>query len=209
MFYLILFLIALNIFLFYRKIKSSYPENTEWEIKVAYAKLNKEIFQEASDEEKHDLIYYYIQRLRKKDDYGEKSLKKLPDLLKTYSLIHELEMEVNNGGYFQFFTNSSGKYVNETIDSLEKIEAKHTKQYTIKAFNILTKYGETTENLNSKLNKFKLNEIFIQRDLFENEDLFKELEEIDNLFFEYREDISKLNLSYFEKHQEELWSELG
>ncbi len=39
-------------------------------------------------------------------------------------LVWQLEDEVNNGGFHQFFNNSSGDSTRETIDALEEIGAK-------------------------------------------------------------------------------------
>ena len=40
--------------------------------------------------------------------------------------IHQFEAEVNNGGFDQFFTNSTGEYVRETIQALTDIGATKT-----------------------------------------------------------------------------------
>ena len=42
--------------------------------------------------------------------------------------LHQLEAEVNNGGFHQFFSNSAGEYVRETIDALTQIGAHKTRE---------------------------------------------------------------------------------
>ena len=41
-------------------------------------------------------------------------------------IINELEMEINNGGFHQYYWNSSGNYANEVIKSLLEIGAPKT-----------------------------------------------------------------------------------
>jgi hypothetical protein len=49
--------------------------------------------------------------------------------VQTAYCIHRLEAEVNNGGFHQFFLNSSGEYVRETLQALAEIEAVATPLY--------------------------------------------------------------------------------
>ena len=48
-------------------------------------------------------------------------------------LIDELESEINNGGFDQFFFNSAGDYTEETIQALFRIGASHTAEIVKKA----------------------------------------------------------------------------
>ena len=108
--------IAIIIFLRYlvpRLVDFGAPEKsrrkTEWEYRVKFAKLNKELFENADNEKKEELIYYYTHKIRSTDHYGEASFANMPKPLQVAYLINTLESEVNNGGYLQFFTNSSGR----------------------------------------------------------------------------------------------------
>ena len=105
-----------------------------------------------------------------------------PKTLKTIYLINEFESEVNNGGFLQFFTNSSGKYTNETIESLELIEANYTKNLLEKAVRIMLKNNESTESLNTKISSRELYEIFETSEIYDNEVLMKELNDLDSKF---------------------------
>jgi hypothetical protein len=42
--------------------------------------------------------------------------------------LHRLEAEVNNGGFHQFFSNSTGEYVTETMEALVEIGAMKTSE---------------------------------------------------------------------------------
>ena len=61
----------------------------------------------------------YIEIVQKKCKNGEK-ITKLNPVERVIYLISEFEAEVNNGGFDQYFINSSGKYASETIECLKK-----------------------------------------------------------------------------------------
>ncbi len=51
---------------------------------------------------------------------------KLTASQKTFYLNQNIEREINNGGFHQYFINYSGDFAQETIESLEKIGATKT-----------------------------------------------------------------------------------
>ena len=63
--------------------------------------------------------------LNKKSEYGEK-IEKLNSSQRVLLIVQNLEREINNGGFHQFYWNSSGDYANETVDALNKIGAEKT-----------------------------------------------------------------------------------
>ncbi len=201
--------IVILAFWFYKS-KTNKPTGIadEWNQKVNSAKLTKELFNKASIGEKEDLIYYFTQKIRKKDNYGKASFLKMPETLKTVYLINEFESEVNNGGFLQFFTNSSGKYINETIESLELIGANNTKNLLEKAVKIMLKHNESTENLNRKINSRELYVIFETSEIYDNEVLMKELNDLDSKFYESTEPTQELKFKYFESNENGIWNEL-
>ena len=60
----------------------------------------------------------------------------LNDFEKTFLYVEILEAEVNNGGFDQYFYNSSGDYADETLESLRKIGATKTAKLVESAFKI-------------------------------------------------------------------------
>ncbi len=70
--------------------------------------------------------------LNKKSEYGEK-INRLNESQKTLLIIQNLEREINNGGFHQFYLNSSGDYANEIIDALIKVRAKRKAEIVKKA----------------------------------------------------------------------------
>ena len=67
----------------------------------------------------------------KKCSYGEE-IEKLSHAERIFYMIMLLEAEVNNGGFAQFFCNSSGKYSDEIINSLSNIGADKTAEIKTK-----------------------------------------------------------------------------
>lgn len=57
---------------------------------------------------------------------GETGHDALSPEIKLCYRIYELEAEVNNGGFDQFFRNSSGAHTPDTVIALEAIGARHT-----------------------------------------------------------------------------------
>lgn len=187
--------------------KKSEPKS-EWHYRVKFAKLNKDKFEKANIEEKEELLYYFTNRLRQEDNYSEASFRKMPKLLQIVWLINELEKEVNNGGYIQFFTNSSGRYVDETLDALNLIGATYNHQLLANAVEILRKHNESSENLNEKINSKTLYDTFNFSELYENDELQYELNEMDKVYYRPEEKLSKLKMDYFGKNSNSLWPEL-
>ncbi|WP_282162143.1 DMP19 family protein [Ulvibacterium marinum] len=76
--------------------------------------------------ERRDIIVMEIDSyLNQKSQYGDK-MGNLNESQITFLIIENLEREINNGGFNQFYWNSSGDYANETAEALEKIGAKKT-----------------------------------------------------------------------------------
>ena len=99
-------------------------------------------------------------------------------------LIHRLEAEVNNGGFHQFFLNSSGAYVPETINALSLIGAEHTKKLLQRAVQVCFLQGYPDNSAE--------HEIF----LADFEEIDGEVEPLDTAFFEYVDPLTDLTNSY-------------
>ncbi|MBU0997621.1 MAG: DMP19 family protein [Firmicutes bacterium] len=115
----------------------------------------------------------YIERLQKKCKNGKK-IKKLNPTERIIYLISEFEAEVNNGGFDQFFTNSTGNYASETIECLKKIEALHTAS-------LLREAIDTIASAKS------------EEDLAEIEE---KLDKLDDKFYEYEDNLEELQVRY-------------
>src|SRR5687767_5733267 len=65
-------------------------------------------------------------------NYGD-DMEVLTEPQKNFYLNQNLEREINNGGFNQYFINSSGDFAHETVKSLKLISANHTADILQKA----------------------------------------------------------------------------
>lgn len=104
--------------------------------------------------------------------------------VQTAYCIHRLEAEVNNGGFHQFFFNSSGEYVQETLRALAAIRAIATRALLERAVAIgfPDGYPADAQQHNECLASF--------------DDVGNAMHPLDLAFFEYREPIAQLVNDY-------------
>ena len=122
-------------------------------------------------------------------DYGD-SLDKLSNSQKTFFFNQNLEREINNGGFNQFYFNSAGDFAHETIESLKAIGAHKTAEIVKKANDqfpkgIVPSDRAVRQELLEKI-EIKANEFW---------------DELDQKFFEYEEDLNSLNMEYVRKNK--------
>ena len=123
-------------------------------------------------------------------DYGD-DFSKLTDHQKQFYLNQNLEREINNGGFNQYFINSSGDNAHETILSLKAIGA-----------------NKTADILQEAINQFP--DKIVPKDRDERTEIVEEIEEIadevwddlDQKFYEYEDDLNSLNLEYIKKNRD-------
>ena len=116
--------------------------------------------------------------------WGE-SLDTLTEQQKNFFFNQNLEREVNNGGFKQYFSNSSGDFAHETIDSLRIIGAEKTAAILQKAIDQFP--GKTV--LKDRIAR--------QAVLERIEETADEVwEELDQIFFTYEDNLNELNIEY-------------
>ena len=123
-------------------------------------------------------------------NYGD-DFSKLTDHQKLFYLNQNLEREVNNGGFNQYFSNLSGDNSHETILSLTEIGAYKTAA-------ILTKAIEQFPNKQVPKDSDKRIETINQIEAFANE----VWNDLDQKFYEYQDDLNALNIEYVKKHKD-------
>lgn len=122
-------------------------------------------------------------------NYGE-TLEELNPLQRTFFFNQLLEKEVNNGGFKQYFINTSGEFAHETIQSLREIEA-----------------HKTAEILQLAINEFP--EAIVPKNRVERVGLIEEIEylvnevwsELDQHFYRYEDDLNFLNFTYVKENR--------
>jgi len=129
--------------------------------------------------------------LCQKCNYGE-DIGKLTDAEKIFYFSTQLESEVNNGGFSQFFYNSSGDFANETVNSLSAIGADKTAKIYKKALMILG--SELPKNRNER-------EELLDKILIDAVDEL--LNECDAEFYQYPDNLEELNYKYIINNKEQ------
>ncbi len=121
------------------------------------------------------------------DDYT-----KLTEPQKMFYYNQNLEREINNGGFNQFFCNSSGDNTHETILSLKAIGAEKTVA-------ILQKAIEQFPNKTVPKDRVIRTEIVEKIEEFANE----VWNLLDEEFYNYEDDLNSMNLEFVKKNKSE------
>ena len=142
--------------------------------------------------ERRDMIITEIDiYLNEKCEYGEK-IDRLNESQKILLIIKNLEREINNGGFNQFYWNSSGDYANETIGALVNIGANKT--------------AEIVKKANSEFNNGTVPKGRIERqnelELIENK-AEENWNNLDLTFYGYNEDLTELLIAFVIKNKED------
>lgn len=91
--------------------------------------ITEQVLRETPDADLSGLLYDFVcARLKRTDAYRTKPAYKqgvleLPRGLRVVFNMFALDFEVNNGGFMQFFGNSSGEFVPETLEDCKMIDA--------------------------------------------------------------------------------------
>lgn len=109
----------------------------------------------------------------------------------TFNNITNLEGEIANGGFNQFFFNSSGNFAHETVSDLEIIGAFKTSQILQEAINQFP---------NSIVPKNRQERIEILEQIEEVAD--EVWDKLDEKFGDYEEDLTSLLMEYVKKNRE-------
>ncbi len=107
--------------------------------------------------------------------------------------IYWLESEVNNGGFDQFFSNSSGDYALDTPSALDEIGAHHTAKLVKRAIDLFPG-GSPSRNEEQRMGQ--LNSL--------DEAIRAKFEDLDSEFFEYRNPLAELQEKYMIANKEQI-----
>lgn len=137
--------------------------------------------------DKDDFVTELWGIIEEKCDYGEQ-IQSLNEQERIFYVAQLLEMEVNNGGFSQFFYNESGNFANEIVNAFQEIFAYHTAGICQKAIDAFGGEIPVDEEAREEL----MDELE-----FADESRFDEiLDECDEAFYEYKEDLTKLCYEY-------------
>jgi hypothetical protein len=118
------------------------------------------------------------------------NMESLSDPQKIFYYIHCCEREINNGGFKQFYSNSSGDYAHETNYSLKIIGAYKTANIVMRA-NDQFPYKVVPKDRAER-----------QKILEQMQDTSSEIwKELDERFLAYEEDLNAFNLEFIRKNK--------
>lgn len=115
----------------------------------------------------------------------------LSDSERVVLAIEGLEREVNNGGFSQFFYNSSVEFAPIIVDCLNKIACPKTANIAQRAIDILELDELDPDSIDKRMDP-------------DDEELEEKLGKLDDEFYEYVEDISKALFNYIKSHKDQI-----
>jgi len=140
--------------------------------------------------ERRDMIVMKIDSyLNEKSEYGEK-IEKLNPSQHTFLFVENLEREINNGGFNQFYFNSSGDFSQETIKALLEIGANKTAEI-VKRANSKFKNGDVPKDRTKRQNELEL----IEKKAEEN------WNKCDSEFYKYQDNLTELLIAFVIKNK--------
>lgn len=143
-------------------------------------------------ENKNEFVINMYLYIAEKCGYGN-AMHNLNDIQRVFYITQNLEMEVNNGGFSQFFCNTDGMFVNELVSSFEKIGSIRTAEICKKAVSI---FGNATP-----IDIDDIQDILNTDDEELEEKNSRLLNECDMEFYEYEEDLEELNYQFVIKNK--------
>ena len=154
--------------------------------------MNKitEIFKLQSDEE---IIIKIGEIIWERLEYDYKNICNLSEVNKTFVYIDILEAQVNNGGFDQFFFNSSGDYTYEILKVYENISAFKTAKIIFEAIQL---FPELPVSKDTAKRRKQLENL--------NENRWGKWDHLDDKFYEYEEDIVKLLADYLKENKNQV-----
>jgi Domain of unknown function (DUF4375) len=125
--------------------------------------------------------------------YASVGYDKLAPAEKVFICVWSLEGEVNNGGFDQYYFNSSGDHALDVEESLKAIGAKHTAQLVEQAN---TLFGATGPSSDRAARQSQLNSL--------EDAKTKRMNEIEKEFMKYKDNLEELLKAYVSKNAEVL-----
>lgn len=138
----------------------------------------------------NSFVIAMTEHLDNKTRYGD-DMSVLSEAERIFYITQTLEMEVNNGGFSQFFYNSSGNFSSELVNAFTAIGANATAAICQKA---IAAFGRDIPVDRDKREKML--------DELGSEEIDGILEECDNAFYDYEDNLEKLNYNFVMRNKE-------
>lgn len=145
-----------------------------------------------SAEDSNQSVIALDEYLGELSNYGEQ-MERLSEPQWRFYINQNLEREVNNGGFEQFFFNSSGDFAHETVESLRAIGAEHTAALVSEA---ISEFPESSVPKATATRRALMLELW-------PDSANSKCAQLDDLFFEYQDNLNSLNLAFVAAHRSE------
>ncbi len=165
-------------------------ENIEIDTAMTETKSIDEIWKM---KDKNEFVISMYLNIAEKCEYGA-AMQNLNDEQRIFYITQALEMEVNNGGFSQFFFNSDGCFGDELVSSFEKIGAIKTAEICKNAISVFPDKVPTD---------WETRQVFLTPDDEKEEERMEEIfNECDDAFYEYEDDLLELNYQFIINNKE-------
>ncbi|ESU25214.1 hypothetical protein FSS13T_18560 [Flavobacterium saliperosum S13] len=138
-----------------------------------------------------EIILKIGESIWKKTQYDYDNFSNLNEIERTFIYVDILEGQVNNGGFDQFFFNSSGDYTYEVLEAYENIGAYKTANLISEAINAFPKLPVSKDTETRRIT---------MQDL--SEEISEKWNQLDDKFYEYEENIMNYLIEYIKKNKE-------
>jgi hypothetical protein len=167
----------------------------DFENRKKYSSFNADTLKSISDDKLEMAIIDYITDIKLKGDYKKEYpvIKSLSKGMQYIYITWSLDGEVNNGGFIQYFYNSSGMFAGDLIEALHEIKAFKTEKIAMEAITVYNKEKARHE----KVKKDGTIESFISS-YGESE-----LGRLDELFYKSGEDLGGLRIKYIRENSDQ------
>ncbi|QYR19646.1 DMP19 family protein [Paenibacillus sp. sptzw28] len=162
-----------------------------------------------------EIVEHICEGIYQEDFYlvrDKEVLSKIPILIRDCVLLIDFDTELNMNGIFGYLENSTGKFIDETIEVLERIGAVRDAKALNKIKKSLSNFGLKTHDLNTNLHNLKEYQInnFIQTHGITDSELLDRIQqEAENLYINNQEENIFNNLiDYIEANKQNLIDEL-
>lgn len=150
-------------------------------------------------EQEDRIIQYHIYNaLCEKSNYGEE-FSKLNEYEKVFLVMDKLDMEVNNGGFDQFFDNTDGHYNDILVSSAEAIKAYDIAKICRKALAIYAKNVDAE----SVIEKRAYHDSMEYMQIYKYDPIFPDLNKCDDAFYASKDYITGLSVQYAKENKEQ------
>lgn len=169
-------------------VSQAITESTQY-VKPEGEKTAMDHIWEITDED--DFVIALSDYIAQKCNYGYE-IAALSEAERVFFIAQSLEMEVNNGGFNQFFFNSAGNFSGELVAAFEAIGAVKTAeicQRALDAFGCQVPADRTArQDLLEELEGTEFDDI---------------LDQCDSDFYDYEENLNALNYAFVMKHKDQ------